>query len=114
MTHTHLAVGIVPKNLANIAVVLQWTPGGAEYTLTLLNEQDGSSLIASEFHGTAVDPLGYDPAETEFDMCVYHGLTIFTPLAARLARALAGFAFFDWVSPAVMSRKDREKFGAHQ
>jgi hypothetical protein len=112
MKHTHVAVGMIPQNLANIAVILEWTPGSAEYTMTLVNEQNGQSLTGSEFHGTAADPLGYDPTETEFDMCVYHGLKIFSPIAAKLARALAGFAFFDWVSPAVMSRKDRAKFGA--
>ncbi|MFI0553442.1 hypothetical protein [Streptomyces scabiei] len=101
-------------NLANVAVVLQWTPGGAEYTLTLLNEQDGTSLTGSEFHGTAAEALGYDPTETEFDMCVFQGLAIHTPLPAKFARALAGFAFFDWVSPAAMTNKAREKFGAHK
>jgi hypothetical protein len=101
---------MVPDGLLNVAVAVHWTPGEKRYELTLFNQE--GKPFEGEYEGTVSEPFGYDPEIMQLDMAAYHGLAHWNPLPARLAQAVAGFGFFEWISPAVMSNKDRQKFGA--
>ncbi|MFF1450187.1 hypothetical protein ACFVYF_18910 [Streptomyces sp. NPDC058274] len=111
MKHTHMAVGMIPRDLANLCVVVEWTPADDRYAVTLVNHE-GQALEGHDYDRKADEPIGYDPEKSELDMFVYRALDLDLSFPARFARGLAGFAYFEWWSPAVMSRKDRAKFGA--
>ncbi|MGW2710742.1 hypothetical protein ACWC4J_17380 [Streptomyces sp. NPDC001356] len=109
MKHTHMAVGLIPEDLVNLAVVVHWTPGDARYTVALFDAA-GNPLEDLEFEGKATEEFDYDPPVLQLDMAVYHGLAHWSPLPARLVQALGGFGFFQWFGPATMTSKAREKF----
>lgn len=111
MKHTHVAVGLVPDGLTNLGVVVEWTPGSEKYALTLITTE-GRVLEGHDYYATAKEPIDYTPEETELDMFVYRGLASAYPLPARIARCLAGFAYFKWWAPVDMPNKERAKFGA--
>ncbi|WP_435270945.1 hypothetical protein [Streptomyces sp. 1222.5] len=111
MKHTHMAVGMIPKDLANVNAVVEWTPGDARYAVTLV-DHEGQALEGREYDRKAAVPIGYVPEKHELDMFVYMALGLDLSFPARFVRGLAGFAYFEWWSPAVMTRKDRAKFGA--
>lgn len=107
MTHSHMAIGLIPDNLVNLTVVVSWTPTEKEYTITLLNA-DGKET--GEYEANGGEPFGYEPTFLDLDMSVYLGLKSFHPRTARLAQSLAGFSYFEWINPAAMSSKDRAKY----
>ncbi|MGJ3559659.1 hypothetical protein ACR6C2_16945 [Streptomyces sp. INA 01156] len=109
MKHTHMAVGMIPEDLVNISVIVQWTPGHPQYTLTLIDEK-GEALKGQEYHCEANEPIGYNPPIMDLDVKTYHGLPNYGPLATRLAQSLGGFGYFQWFSPAGMSGVTRAKY----
>lgn len=111
MKHTHVAVGLIPNDLVNLGVSVQWTPGYARYTLTLV-DGNGTPFEGTDYDCPGKEPFGYNPTVMDLDMSVYHGLAYMEPFRARFAQALAGFGFFQWFSPVDMPSKDREKYGA--
>ncbi|MFF3416802.1 hypothetical protein ACFYW9_19195 [Streptomyces sp. NPDC002698] len=112
MKHTHMAVGMIPENLMNIVAVVHWTPGDDRYELALLDHE--GKPLEGEYGGVSSEPFDYDPPVMQFDMAVYHGLANKAPLHARLSQTLGGFGFFQWISPAVMSNRERQKYGANK
>ncbi|MFD4608262.1 hypothetical protein ACFWOT_09110 [Streptomyces sp. NPDC058440] len=107
-----MAIGLIPQELANVAVLVEFTPNSAEYTVTLVDEKTGDSLTDSEYPGKVGKPFGYDPQVTDLDMAAYNALAHSEAFPAKLARGVAGFAFFEWYNPSTISRSAREKFGA--
>lgn len=111
MKHTHMAVGLIPDDLANLGVVLQWTPGESPFTLALFDGA-GVPVPGQSYDCDLGEVFDFNPPILKLDMSVYHGLMHKQPLAARLTQSLAGFGYFQWFSPADMSRSNREKYEA--
>jgi len=107
----NIAVGIIPDDLSNIVVTVEWTPEEKGYEVSLLTS-DGELMAGHEYMCLAGSAIGYGPSPSDFDELVMRGLEHRLNFPARLARTLALFAHFQWFSPVEMSREDREKFGA--
>jgi hypothetical protein len=106
-----VAVGLVPRDLANLGVIVEWTPGDARYAVTLV-DGEGQALDGHDYDRKADEPIGYTPDTSELDMFVYGAVALDLSFPARFARGLAGFAYFEWWAPANMPSKDRAKYGA--
>lgn len=104
-----MAVGLIPENLVDIGVIVQWTPGYTSYTLTLINGA-GEPYEGQEYYCGAAEPFDWDPPIMDLDVKVYHGLPNYGPLVSRLAQSLAGFGYFQWFAPAAMSGTARAKY----
>ncbi|MVO87443.1 hypothetical protein GPA10_22430 [Streptomyces sp. p1417] len=111
MKHTHMAIGMIPEDLVNLSVLMQFTPGQRPYTLTLI-DKDGGSFEDAVFHGDTGEAFGYEPRPLDLDMRVFHGLSHRQPLVARLAQSLAGFGYFQWFNPVAMSSEARARYEA--
>ncbi|MEU6765919.1 hypothetical protein ABZ916_25815 [Streptomyces sp. NPDC046853] len=111
MKHTHMAIGLIPEDLVNISVVLEFTPGQRPYTLTITNE-GGEAVEGGQYEGDTGESFDYDLTDTDLDSRVFHGLAHREPLHARLMQSLAGFGYLKWLAPAGMPNKERAKFGA--
>ncbi|MER6102418.1 hypothetical protein ABT115_08825 [Streptomyces sp. NPDC001832] len=111
MKYKNIAVGMIPEDLTNFVVAIEWTPGGQCYRITLLDDT-GKPMDGQVYPGTAREPIGYDPKTSDFDMLVWNCLAYNTNFTAQLTRTIAGYAYFEWFSPVDMSRTDRAKFGA--
>ncbi|MFJ8699480.1 hypothetical protein [Streptomyces ardesiacus] len=109
MKHSHMAVGLIPENLVNVGVLVQWTPGEPSYVVTLI-DNEGKPFEDQEHEHVASEPLGYAPPIMDLDVKVYHALARVSPLVARLTQSLAGFGYFQWFSPAAMSSKARQMY----
>ncbi|MFI8815708.1 MULTISPECIES: hypothetical protein [unclassified Streptomyces] len=107
----NIAIGVIPDDLSNIVVTVEWTPGEKGYDVCLLTP-GGKLLAEHEYLCLAAGPIGYSPQPSDFDALVMRGLEPRMTLPARLTRTLALFSHFEWVSPVEMSRTDRAKFGA--
>jgi len=106
----NMAVGTVAQGLANLDVVVEWTPGSARYALTLY--VNGQPTKGPRYYRTRREPLDYNPPVAVLNQAVYVGLWNAGEEAPRLARTLAGFGHFEWFSPAEISREERVKYGA--
>ncbi|MFG3176567.1 hypothetical protein ACGFZC_16085 [[Kitasatospora] papulosa] len=111
MTKTNIAVGIIPEDLTNIVVTVEWAPEEKGYEVSLLTH-DGGLMAGHEYMGLAGEAIGYSPKPHDLDVLVIRGLEHRMSLPAQLTRSLALFSHFEWFSPTEMSREDREKFGA--
>ncbi|MFD5689649.1 hypothetical protein [Streptomyces rubiginosohelvolus] len=107
----NIAIGVVPDDLSNIEVTVEWSPGERGYEVSLLTP-DGELMGGSKHLCRAGEPIGYIPGPSDFDTLVMRGLEHGTTLPTRLARTLALFSHFEWVGPTEISREDREKYGA--
>jgi hypothetical protein len=105
--HTHMAVGMIPDDLVNLSVVLSWTPGSREYTVSVL---DASGEYKEGYERQRDEPIGYDPDEMELDSYAFYALPNWGPRPVRLAQSLAGFGYFRWYAPAGMPSKARAEF----
>jgi hypothetical protein len=109
--HSHVAVGLIPRDLANLGVLVEWTPGDARYAVTLI-DSEGQALDGHDYEHKADESIGYTPDKSELDIFVYSALALDLSFPARFARGLAGFAYFEWWAPVDMPSKARAKFGA--
>ncbi|MFF4245210.1 hypothetical protein ACFYY2_12135 [Streptomyces sp. NPDC001822] len=107
----NIAVGIIPEDLVNLVVTVEWTPEISDYTVTLLTSE-GEPMAGQVYTLKAKDPIGYTPEPSDLDGLVMRGLEHVLAFPARLTRSLALFAHFEWHNPAQMSNKDRAKYGA--
>lgn len=109
MKHTHMAVGLIPEDLVNVGVLVQWTPGDASYLVTLVDNA-GKPFEGQEHDYRAAEPLSYDPPIMDLDVKVFHALAHKSPLIARLTQSLAGLGYLQWFAPAAMSNKARAMY----
>ncbi|MFJ9234400.1 hypothetical protein ACIRJ3_05370 [Streptomyces anulatus] len=107
----NVAIGIIPEELLDIVVTVEWTPGEKGYKVSLL-ASNGDLLVGNEYLCLTARSIGYTPQPSDFDGLVMRGLAPGVSLQCRLARTLALFSHFEWFSPGEMSREDREKYGA--
>ncbi|MFF9649703.1 hypothetical protein [Streptomyces sp. NPDC014622] len=111
MKYKNIVVGVIPENLTNLVVTIEWTPGSPHYRITLLNNA-GEPMAGQVYGGARREPIGYDPKPSDFTAIAWRGLSYVEDFKARVARSLVGDGHFEWISPVDMSRQDREKFGA--
>ncbi|MFI1530029.1 hypothetical protein [Streptomyces griseus] len=107
----NIAIGIIPEDLSGLVVTVEWSPGEKGYEVSLLTS-NGDLLAGNEYLCLAEEAIGYTPQSSDFDKLVMRGLASGSSLPCRLARTLALFSHFEWVSPIEMSREDRETYGA--
>ncbi|NEB42559.1 hypothetical protein [Streptomyces sp. SID14515] len=107
----NIAIGVIPDDLLNIVVTVEWTPGEKEYKVSLLTA-NGDLLVGDEYLCLTARAIDYTPQPPDFEGLVMRGLAPGTTLSARLTRTLALFSHFKWLSPMEISREDREKYGA--
>ncbi|MEV3860694.1 hypothetical protein AB0J38_41095 [Streptomyces sp. NPDC050095] len=111
MRHKNMAAGFVPDELVTFGVLLQWTPGGHEYTVTLVNTK-GDPLNGMVFDAKDVKPFEHEESVNRFDMCVYWALKRQEPRVAQIAHMLAGLACFEWAPPWLIPSDLRERLEA--
>ncbi|MEV5883075.1 hypothetical protein AB0L74_10210 [Streptomyces sp. NPDC052020] len=104
-----MAVGMIPEGLVNIGVILAWTPGERDYTVTLI-DREVQRIKGQQYPSVATEVIGYEPPASDLDVKVYHALTRRSPLVARIAQTLAGSGYLQWLYPAAMSSKARARY----
>ncbi|MEV0471012.1 hypothetical protein [Streptomyces prunicolor] len=110
MNHTHMAVGSVRDGLANVAVVVSWTPGEQEFGIKVYkNDQPIEEGVWSTWSS---EPFEITPSAHKLDRRVYFALAHSHDFPSSFVRGLAGFGFFAWDSPANMTREARAMYGA--
>ncbi|WP_328377058.1 hypothetical protein OHB13_11950 [Streptomyces sp. NBC_00440] len=110
MKHTHMAVGSVPEGLANVTVVVEFTPGEQRFGIKIYK---GDEVLDGQVWNTwSSEPFDIAPRPHAIEERVFWALSHSHDFTARFIRGLAGAGHFEWDSPACMSRADRARFEA--